>query len=564
MLTTAPWWRSSIPCRAAVVRYTGAKKVTAIRRSTSSAVVLAALRWMLMPALLTRMSTRPKRSSTVLMTRSHSAREEMSAGTDIDATAFCRQRSTTSSRRSLRRATAATVAPRRARSAATVAPIPDDAPVTTATRPAMSIARFLPEGRERVHAGRRRLFRAARAEEDALPDDDHARIAGCRQRDGVDQGAGTGVPDLHRPGDPGPDEGHAPRKRGRAEGLRPVPLPLDGPAGGVEGVDARLLDEAVVGIAGLAAQGPETFEAAEVPQSGGACDALAVVGRGADEASCQSAEDHVGRPLALPGGGVDRVVGAVLAADAEEGLSVGIGGGAEVPVTAVVDALRIEDPRQRAVIGMQSEDLLVVHALSGGVADVAVGHVEHDDVLALDEAGRGPHAAASVVEDGAVRVDRRLEAPDLAAVLDIGGCGVPAMAALAVGRHAEDHVVADHDRRREDARLVLRRVGWLFGEAGVVVVPDLLAGVGVEGVQRVPAAEDDQVPAVRLVAGRLVPRRGGDQSAVRREEGLRIRGVHHPSVGSLLGTHRRLGLDRELPGLGACGLVDGVEVPVPR
>src|SRR5207237_8443839 len=144
-----------------------------------------------------------------------------------------------------------------------------------------------------VHARSSRLLRAARAEEDALPHHDHARIAGCRQGDGADQGPGTGISDLHRPSDPGPDEGHPSGERGWPEGLRPVPLPLDGPARGVEGVDTGLLNEAIVGIAGLAAQGTEPLEAAEVAEGGGADDTLAVICRRADEASCQPAEDHV-------------------------------------------------------------------------------------------------------------------------------------------------------------------------------------------------------------------------------------------------------------------------------
>src|SRR5947209_5597127 len=173
---------------------------------------------MLMPALLTRMSTRPNRSWTSPTTRSHSGREEMSAGTAMDAAAYCRHFSTTSSRRSLRRATAATVAPRRARSVATVAPMPDDAPVTTATWPAISMPASRPRGgraseqrREGVHARGRRLFRAARTEENALADDANAGVARRRQRDRVDQQAGRRVPDLDAAQDPGADERHPAR-----------------------------------------------------------------------------------------------------------------------------------------------------------------------------------------------------------------------------------------------------------------------------------------------------------------------------------------------------------------
>src|SRR5438270_2199240 len=181
---------------------------------------------MLMPALLTRMSTRPNRSWTSPTTRSHSGREEMSAGTAMDAAAYCRHFSTTSSRRSLRRATAATVAPRRARSAATVAPMPDDAPVTTATRPAISNARSLvlvrrlSGRREGEDARGRGLFRAARAEEDALADHADARVTRSRQRNRVDEDAVAGVADLDAPGDPRADEAHAPGERRGSERLR--------------------------------------------------------------------------------------------------------------------------------------------------------------------------------------------------------------------------------------------------------------------------------------------------------------------------------------------------------
>src|SRR5437870_6658847 len=117
------------------------------------------------------------------MTRSHSSREEMSAGTAVDAAEYGRQWSTISSSLSLRRATAATVAPRRARSVATVAPMPDDAPVTTATWPAISMpASRPPDGRaseqrrEGVHARWRRLLGAASPEENALAGDANAGI----------------------------------------------------------------------------------------------------------------------------------------------------------------------------------------------------------------------------------------------------------------------------------------------------------------------------------------------------------------------------------------------------
>ena len=108
MLTTAPDPRSSIPGSAVVVSQTGPKKLTRIIRSISSAGMRAAFRWLEMPALLTRMSTRPKRSSVVNTSRI--------ALTSAGWATASRHAATTSSRRSLRRATATTVAPRLASS----------------------------------------------------------------------------------------------------------------------------------------------------------------------------------------------------------------------------------------------------------------------------------------------------------------------------------------------------------------------------------------------------------------------------------------------------------------
>src|SRR5438034_1340505 len=52
-----------------MVSQTGAKKLTAMTCSTSSALVRAAFLWMLMPALFTRMSTRPNVASVALTPR---------------------------------------------------------------------------------------------------------------------------------------------------------------------------------------------------------------------------------------------------------------------------------------------------------------------------------------------------------------------------------------------------------------------------------------------------------------------------------------------------------------
>src|SRR5437763_13052637 len=225
---------------------------------------------MLMPALLTTTSTRPKRCSTSAITRSHSSRDEMSAGTAIEAAAYWRHWSTISSSLSLRRATAATVTPLRARSVATVAPIPDDAPVTTATRPAsskpassdLSSARRL----EGPYAGGRGLLRTAGAEEVTLAHHDHSGVTRRRQRHRVDQHAVPGIPNLQGSGDARAHERHPTRQRRRPEGLRGVPLPVDGARRRVEGVDARLLHETVVGDWERAPHRAESFEATEVAE----------------------------------------------------------------------------------------------------------------------------------------------------------------------------------------------------------------------------------------------------------------------------------------------------------
>src|SRR5207245_1427774 len=140
----------------------------------------------LMPALLTTMSTRPKRSSAAATTPSHACRTDTSAGLAIDSGESTRQASTTASRRSLRRATATTFAPRRARPVATAAPMPEEAPVTTATLPRMSAANCA----EPVDAGRRALLGAPGPEVDAVADHGHAAVTGRRQRDHVQQHTG--------------------------------------------------------------------------------------------------------------------------------------------------------------------------------------------------------------------------------------------------------------------------------------------------------------------------------------------------------------------------------------
>src|SRR4051794_39094244 len=104
------------------------------------------------------MSTWPKVSHTSSATRSASSRSPRSAAQNFDSGVLAWQSASTSSRRSLRRATSPTVTPRLARDRASDAPIPDEAPVTSAVVPCSSFIGYLTlaSGCELLHG--RQLF----------------------------------------------------------------------------------------------------------------------------------------------------------------------------------------------------------------------------------------------------------------------------------------------------------------------------------------------------------------------------------------------------------------------
>jgi S1-C subfamily serine protease len=202
-------------------------------------------------------------------------------------------------------------------------------------------------------------------------------------------------------------------------------------------------------------------------------------------------------PNKTSGGGIEPVVRAVLAADAEKRAAVRrgaeVGGSTEVPVArriALLDSRRCEHPRRLAVADPQRDDALVVRPSR---LEVAVGHVEDDETAPGVDRRRRPYAAATVVEDRAAVVDARLESPQRVARRQVGGDEVPAVAVLAVRRDPEQHPVPDHNRRGEDAGLVVRRIGGRLGQPRVVVVPVLGAVGRPHRVQRVAAAEDHEI-----------------------------------------------------------------------
>src|SRR5438445_1781551 len=107
-----------------------------IVRSQSSSVVSSTGFVNITPALLTRMSTRPKRSSVARTSPLTSALEETSARTERASPPSCLIESTTAcASRSLPTQLTVTFAPSEAKRSAIAFPIPRDAPVTIATLP---------------------------------------------------------------------------------------------------------------------------------------------------------------------------------------------------------------------------------------------------------------------------------------------------------------------------------------------------------------------------------------------------------------------------------------------
>ena len=113
----------------------GAVRLTAIVASQSSTVSDPSGGRRLIPAQFTRMSGGPNASSAPEAARATSARSARSALTHAASAPPARSDAAASSSRSASRATSTTRAPARASAAAIPAPIPEDPPVTTATRP---------------------------------------------------------------------------------------------------------------------------------------------------------------------------------------------------------------------------------------------------------------------------------------------------------------------------------------------------------------------------------------------------------------------------------------------
>ena len=91
------------------------------------------------PALLTRMSTPPKRCSTTAASSSTASRSDRSQGSAVEVPPAPAMRSDNASSRSARRATAITSAPAAAKHSAPASPIPEDAPVISTRLPRSEI-----------------------------------------------------------------------------------------------------------------------------------------------------------------------------------------------------------------------------------------------------------------------------------------------------------------------------------------------------------------------------------------------------------------------------------------
>src|SRR5437868_130607 len=130
MLTMVPRPASSIARPTSWLRAKAAVRLTSRTSPKRSGDSASAGSGVPTPALLTRMSTRPKRSSVEASSRSRSLASTTSHGTDSPSISLA-----SASIRSARRAATTTDAPAPARTCAKRAPRPLDAPVTIATRP---------------------------------------------------------------------------------------------------------------------------------------------------------------------------------------------------------------------------------------------------------------------------------------------------------------------------------------------------------------------------------------------------------------------------------------------
>src|SRR5688572_4821411 len=108
-----------------------------------------------MAALLTSTSRRPVRAIVSRTTPSAKARSPTSPGSANDDGASARHSAASDSSSAARRATATTVAPSRASARAVTRPMPDEAPVTTATRPASRGSGIEDRVEPGLHAGDR-------------------------------------------------------------------------------------------------------------------------------------------------------------------------------------------------------------------------------------------------------------------------------------------------------------------------------------------------------------------------------------------------------------------------
>ncbi len=228
----------------------------------------------------------------------------------------------------------------------------------------------------------------------------------------------------------------------------------------------------------------------------------------------------------------------------------GVGRGAEVPVAVEAAGGAAIHPGQLPVGHVDGQ-----HGLRQrqAVGEVAIGRVEHHQSGGGQQRARRPHAAAPVVQHVTGGVHVGLQLPHRPAGVEAGRGQVAALVSSPVHVHPEEHLVAGHDRRREDPGAVLVGVGGLLRATGVVVAPVQPPGVGVEGVEGVPAGEDDQIGACPRSG--LVPGRRRDQPAV----GGGVAGVLTWVRG-----HRVLAAQPVLPAQGPGAQVEGVEGVVPR
>src|SRR3984885_3253429 len=182
-----PSRRARMPGSTPWERYIAASRLISICSRQAAGSAVSTLPGRTMPAALTRMSMRPWRARTSATTLRASGSRAMSAGKAAARCPAAWMRFTRSSNRSARRATTATRAPSRASSSAVAAPIPEEAPVTRATRSFTSRSPWKSKASPSTDQPVRLFEDAAQCIQPFRPDDaiDHPVIAS--QRD-VDRG----------------------------------------------------------------------------------------------------------------------------------------------------------------------------------------------------------------------------------------------------------------------------------------------------------------------------------------------------------------------------------------